>query len=181
MKDNPVLYIQTDASINPGDSGGALVDANGRLVGLNTFIMSKSGGSEGIGLPCRLMFVRQVYEQLLLYGTVSRGSIGIYVQDIHAANGPWTVLSSSPGCTCWGRRAAEPRRYLRAQAARCHPASRRQEIRTARQFNDALVVAPNGENSQAGRSKRRREACHEYRYTAGGCANGSIDVHGSTR
>jgi serine protease Do len=80
--DNPILYIQTDASINPGNSGGALVDTRGVLVGLNTFIVSRSGGSEGIGFAIPSNVVRSVYDQLKHSGRVSRGTIGLIVQDI---------------------------------------------------------------------------------------------------
>jgi serine protease Do len=80
--ENPVLYIQTDASINPGDSGGALVDTEGRLVGLNTFIMSKSGGNEGIGFAIPANEVRNVYSQLRETGVVARGYIGVFAQNI---------------------------------------------------------------------------------------------------
>jgi serine protease Do len=80
--DNPILYIQTDASINPGNSGGALVDTRGLLVGLNTFIVSRSGGSEGIGFAIPSNVVRNVYEQLRQKGRVLRGSVGLFVQDI---------------------------------------------------------------------------------------------------
>ena len=80
--DNPILYIQTDASINPGNSGGALVDTSGELVGLNTFIVTRSGGSEGIGFAIPSNVVRNVYEQLKQKGRVSRGSVGLLVQDI---------------------------------------------------------------------------------------------------
>lgn len=83
--DDPLLYIQTDASINPGDSGGALVNIDGRLVGLNTFIMTKSGGNEGIGFAIPSAVVRNVYQQLRSSGVVVRGSLGIYAQDITPA------------------------------------------------------------------------------------------------
>jgi len=82
---NPILYIQTDASINPGDSGGALVDIDGRLVGLNTFIVSKSGGSEGIGFAIPANEVAGSYRQLREKGGVSRGYIGVLAQDITPA------------------------------------------------------------------------------------------------
>jgi len=81
---NPILYIQTDASINPGNSGGALVDTTGSLIGLNTFIVSRSGGNEGIGFAIPSNVVRSVYEQLKRKGRVSRGSIGLFVQNINA-------------------------------------------------------------------------------------------------
>jgi serine protease Do len=80
--DNPILYIQTDASINPGNSGGALVDSRGVLVGLNSFIVSRSGGSEGIGFAIPSNVVHDVYDQLKQSGKVSRGTIGLIVQDI---------------------------------------------------------------------------------------------------
>jgi serine protease Do len=80
--DNPILYIQTDASINPGNSGGALVDTQGLLIGLNTFIVSRSGGNEGLGFAIPSNVVRNVFEQLKIKGKVSRGSIGLFVQDV---------------------------------------------------------------------------------------------------
>ena len=80
--DNPILYIQTDAPINPGNSGGALVDTGGSLIGLNTFIVSNSGGNEGIGFAIPSNVVRNVYDQLKRKGRVSRGSAGLFVQDI---------------------------------------------------------------------------------------------------
>jgi serine protease Do len=80
--DNPMVYIQTDASINPGNSGGALVTMNGLLAGLNSFIVSQSGGNEGLGFAIPANTVRDVYRQLRKDGRVSRGEIGIYAQDI---------------------------------------------------------------------------------------------------
>jgi len=79
---NPILYIQTDASVNPGNSGGALVDTKGSLIGLNTFIVSRSGGNEGIGFAIPSNVVRNVYEQLKRKGRVSRGTVGLFVQNI---------------------------------------------------------------------------------------------------
>ena len=80
--DSPMFYIQTDASINPGNSGGPLLDINGRIVGINTMILSQSGGSEGIGLAIPSNTVRGVYEGLRKNGEISRGSIGVISQDI---------------------------------------------------------------------------------------------------
>jgi serine protease DegQ len=75
-------FIQTDASINPGNSGGALVDINGRLLGVNTAILSGSGGNIGIGFAIPSNMVREVVEQLLEHGNVQRGRIGIAIQDV---------------------------------------------------------------------------------------------------
>jgi serine protease Do len=80
--ENPILYVQTDASINPGNSGGALVNTAGSLVGLNTFIVSQSGGNEGIGFAIPSNVVRSVYEQLREKGRVSRGFVGLFLQNI---------------------------------------------------------------------------------------------------
>ena len=75
-------FIQTDAAINPGNSGGALVDAEGRLVGINTAIISRSGGNQGIGFAVPINMARKVMEQILRYGEVKRGRIGVVIQDL---------------------------------------------------------------------------------------------------
>ena len=75
-------FIQTDAAINPGNSGGALVDAGGNLVGINTAIYSQTGGSMGIGYAIPVSIARQVMEQIVQKGSVTRGWIGVGVQDI---------------------------------------------------------------------------------------------------
>ncbi len=75
-------FIQTDAAINPGNSGGALVDASGNLVGINTAIYSQTGGSMGIGYAIPVSTARQVMEQIIQKGSVTRGWIGVGVQDI---------------------------------------------------------------------------------------------------
>jgi serine protease Do len=80
--DNPMIYIQTDASINPGNSGGPLVDIEGRVVGINTMILSQSGGNEGLGFAAPSNIVRTVYEQIKKTGRVRRGEIGARVQTI---------------------------------------------------------------------------------------------------
>jgi serine protease Do len=85
--DAPMVYIQTDAAINPGNSGGPLVDAAGRVVGINTFIVSKSGGSDGLGFAIPSNIVRAVYEQLRTSGRVRRGMIGVRAQTITPALG----------------------------------------------------------------------------------------------
>jgi serine protease Do len=75
-------FIQTDAAINPGNSGGALVDAEGRLVGINTAIISGSGGNQGIGFAVPINLARGVLERLVRGGKVTRGYLGIMPQDI---------------------------------------------------------------------------------------------------
>jgi serine protease Do len=80
--DDPMVYVQTDAAINPGNSGGPLVDTEGRVVGINTFIFTQSGGSEGLGFAVPSNVVRRSYEQIRKDGHVHRGQIGIVVQSI---------------------------------------------------------------------------------------------------
>lgn len=75
-------FIQTDAAINPGNSGGALVDASGDLVGINSAIYSRSGGSMGIGFAIPANLARQVMEQIVATGSVTRGWIGVEVQEL---------------------------------------------------------------------------------------------------
>ncbi len=78
-------FIQTDAAINPGNSGGALVDVSGRLVGINTAILSRSGGSQGIGFAIPANLARNILEQLVATGRVVRGYIGASLQDVTPA------------------------------------------------------------------------------------------------
>jgi Do/DeqQ family serine protease len=75
-------FIQTDAAINPGNSGGALVDSNGNLVGINSAIYSQSGGSMGIGFAIPVSLARSVFDQIIKNGVVTRGWIGVEVQEI---------------------------------------------------------------------------------------------------
>jgi serine protease Do len=81
--DAPVVYIQTDAPINPGNSGGPLVNAAGQVVGVNTMIITQSGGSEGIGFAVPSNIVKNVFQQLRSFGSVRRGTIGVHAQTIN--------------------------------------------------------------------------------------------------
>jgi Do/DeqQ family serine protease len=75
-------FIQTDAAINPGNSGGALIDASGNLVGINTAIFSRTGGSMGIGFAIPTSTAKMVLDQIVKTGAVTRGWIGVEVQEI---------------------------------------------------------------------------------------------------
>jgi serine protease Do len=79
---SPTVYIQTDAPINPGNSGGPLVDTQGQLVGINTFILSETGGSQGLGFAIPSSLVEFVYGELRKYGHVHRSIIGAGLQEI---------------------------------------------------------------------------------------------------
>jgi serine protease Do len=75
-------FIQTDAAINPGNSGGALVDAEGRVIGINTAILSRSGGNMGVGFAVPINLARNVMDQLMTTGKVVRGFLGVGIQPL---------------------------------------------------------------------------------------------------
>src|SRR5262245_15600232 len=80
--DSPLIYVQTDAPINPGNSGGPQVNIRGEVVGVNTFIVSQSGGNEGLGFAIPSATTRTVFRQLKQYGIVRRQEIGMSIQTI---------------------------------------------------------------------------------------------------
>jgi serine protease Do len=75
-------FIQTDAAINPGNSGGALVNIKGELVGINTMIYTQSGGNMGIGFAIPVNMARRIMEDLIYDGKVSRGWLGVSIQEL---------------------------------------------------------------------------------------------------
>jgi len=80
--DSPMIYVQTDASISPGSSGGPLVDLGGRVVGINTLVANRGTGAEGLGFAAPSNIARTVYEQIRKSGRVRRGDIGVRPQTI---------------------------------------------------------------------------------------------------
>jgi serine protease Do len=80
--DSPQIFVQTDAPINPGNSGGPLVNIRGEVVGVNTFIMSPSGGSDGLGFAVPSATVRTVFRQLRQYGHLRKQEVGMSIQTI---------------------------------------------------------------------------------------------------
>jgi Do/DeqQ family serine protease len=130
-------FIQTDASINPGNSGGPLVDLQGRVVGINTAILAPGGGNIGIGFAVPINMARQVMDQLVNYGEIKRGRIGVAIQDL------------TPDLA----QALGTRHTQGAVIARVEPgsAAERAGLRT----ND-LVVAINGAPMRSGTELRNR-------------------------
>ncbi len=90
-------FVQTDASINPGNSGGALVSATGELLGINTAIASRSGGSQGIGFAIPSNMAMAILRSLVDKGTVERGWLGVRIQDLDARDAVALGLSDRPG------------------------------------------------------------------------------------
>ena len=104
--DSPLIYIQTDAPINPGNSGGPLVNIRGEVVGVNTFIVSQSGGSDGLGFAIPSATVRTAFRQLKQFGQLRRQEVGMSMQtitpDMAAALGLRQRLRRHRvGCLAW--------------------------------------------------------------------------------
>ena len=91
-------FIQTDAAINPGNSGGALIDTAGNLVGINSTIFSQSGGSLGIGFSIPVSLARNVFEQIVRDGEVTRGWLGIEPTAVTAEVAKALALARVRGC-----------------------------------------------------------------------------------
>ncbi|MGH9831196.1 MAG: PDZ domain-containing protein, partial [Blastocatellia bacterium] len=90
-------YIQTDASINPGNSGGPLVDMDGKVIGINTLIFTSSGGNQGIGFAIPSSLANKVYAQLVKFGKVERGYLGVYLQPVSRSYAESMGLQNSNG------------------------------------------------------------------------------------
>jgi serine protease Do len=142
--DSSMVYIQTDAPINPGNSGGPLVDVDGRLMGINTFILSQSGGSEGLGFAIPSNIIKNVYAQLRDTGHVRRGEIGVSAQTVSPALAEGLHLSQD-----WGVLVADVTPEGPAASAGLLPGD--------------LVLSLNG---QAMQNARQLEV-HLYRYAVG--------------
>jgi len=95
-------FLQTDAAINPGNSGGALVDLNGNLIGINSAILSKSGGNQGIGLAIPSNLVRKISDQLITSGHVTRGWLGVVAQPITGALAAQLGIKTTNGLLVMG-------------------------------------------------------------------------------
>jgi serine protease Do len=145
-EDDPVLYIQTDASLNPGASGGALIDINGKLVGLNTSILSKSGGNEGIGFAIPSNLVRFVYQQIRSGGTVSRGSLGVMVQSVTPALARGLSLEVQHGVLVTDMESTSAGASSGLQPKDVILSLDEMPLQSARQFNEAIYRRRAGEN-----------------------------------
>jgi Do/DeqQ family serine protease len=155
-------FIQTDAPINPGNSGGALIDAGGNLVGINTAIFSRSGGSLGIGFAIPVSTAKMVLEQIIKSGSVTRGWIGVEVQEITPAlaesfklggqrgaliagvlrGGPADKAGIKPGdvlVEIEGKPVADPTAMLNVIAALAPGASAKMKVKRQGQDVDATI------------------------------------------
>ena len=113
-------FIQTDASINPGNSGGALVNLRGELIGINTAILSRSGGNIGIGFAIPVNMARSVMEQLIKYGTVKRGQLGVSMYTVTPDIAHSLGLSSAAGALVSQVVEGSPADKAGIRTGRCH-------------------------------------------------------------
>ncbi len=90
-------FIQTDAAINPGNSGGPLLDLQGRVIGMNTAIVSRTGGSNGVGFAIPVNMVKYIVEQLRDHGNITRGFLGISIQQLTPELAKWFGVSENHG------------------------------------------------------------------------------------
>jgi serine protease Do len=131
-------FIQTDAPINPGNSGGPLIDTHGEIVGIDTFILTESGGSEGLGFAIPSDLVRDVYAQLKKYGRVRRGEIGVVARSLTPVIAKALGLSRDDGVLVQdvepGRTAAEAGLH----AGDIVIGVEGRPVRNVRQFSDGL-------------------------------------------
>src|SRR5271155_1406090 len=94
---SPRQFIQTDAAINPGNSGGPLVNAHGEVVGINTFLVSETGGFSGMGFAIPAQIVKPTVDNLIKYGKVSHGFIGIGISDVTPDEAQFFHLNNASG------------------------------------------------------------------------------------
>lgn len=143
--EDPMYYIQTDASINPGNSGGPLLDLDGRVVGINTMIITQSGGSEGIGFAIPSRMVDKIYHELRKSGHVHRGSIGVLPQTIDEGIAAGLGLKQD-----WGVILSDVKPDSAAAAAGLEPGDvvvsvDGEEIRNARDLSSAIFRHAEGD------------------------------------
>ena len=156
-------FIQTDASINPGNSGGALVNLRGELVGINTAIIGPAGGNVGIGFAVPSFIARAVMEQLIRFGEVRRGQLGLSMTDVAGAEGAAVaeVLPNSPAAQAGLRKGdvvnalnGRPVRSAAELRARLGvmPAGETVELRVQRGKDSHALKARIGEIAGAGKA-----------------------------
>jgi Do/DeqQ family serine protease len=150
-------FIQTDASINPGNSGGALINLRGELVGINSAIFTPSGGNVGIGFAIPSSMARYVMDQLIRFGEVRRGTLGLIVQDLSGDLAGAFGVDSGHGALV-----AEVLENSAADQAGLKPGDvivtvANRTIRNAQDFLNAEGQAPVGESVRVAYLRERRE------------------------
>ena len=140
---SPGQFIQTDAAINPGNSGGPLVNAHGEVVGINTFLVSETGGFSGMGFAIPTQIVKPTVDSLIKYGKVNHGYIGIGINDVtpeeakffHVNNASGAVVTqvepNSPGAKAGLQSRRRHHRDQRKDRERCRRAAGRSRTKSS--------------------------------------------------
>ncbi|ANB18892.1 DegQ family serine endoprotease [Dokdonella koreensis] len=137
-------FIQTDASINPGNSGGPLVDLRGNLIGINSMIFSPSGGNVGIGFAIPADLVAQVMGQLVQFGTVKRGALGVEAQDITPELARLLNLGEARGAVVARVRAGSPASRAGLAAGDTILSLDGKSVRSAQELHNLEGLTPTG-------------------------------------
>jgi serine protease DegQ len=140
-------FIQTDAAINQGNSGGALVDSNGHLVGINTAIFSRTGGSIGIGFAIPSTLVRQVMNDLIKTGKVTRGYFGVEPEDITTEAAELLKLARADGVVLKGVQRASPAGRAGLEPGDVILTINGQKVTNSRSMLNQIAQLPPGSNA----------------------------------
>ncbi|QKT02894.1 Do family serine endopeptidase [Ectothiorhodospiraceae bacterium 2226] len=141
-------FIQTDAAINPGNSGGALVNAQGELLGINTAIFSRTGGSQGIGFAIPVDLAKTVLSEILEHGSVTRGWLGIEIQDVTPELAESFGLDEARGIVVAGVLRGGPAERAGLQPGDVIVRIEEQAIRDVAEALEAITAARPGETLQ---------------------------------
>jgi Do/DeqQ family serine protease len=141
-------FIQTDASINPGNSGGALVNMRGELVGINTAILSRSGGNIGIGFAIPSGMVRQVADQLITHGAVRRGQLGVSIQNLTPSLAKAMGIEQAAGALVSSVAPASPAQAAGLKAGDVIVGVNEQPIRTGSELRNTIGLTLPGTRVQ---------------------------------
>ena len=134
-------FIQTDAAINPGNSGGALVNMRGQLVGINTAILSRSGGSMGIGFAIPTDMAKPIMKSLIQKGHVDRGWLGVTIQDVDGELGKALGLGSKKGVLIAEVRSGSPADRAGLKRGDVVVKVGKTAVRTTGQLRNAVALA----------------------------------------
>jgi serine protease Do len=139
-------FIQTDAAINPGNSGGALISMSGELVGINTAILSRTGGNHGIGFAIPSNMLRPIVDSLLRHGKVVRGWLGVTIQDLTPELASAMQFSSSRGVLVTAVEPGSPAESAGVRAGDLIEELDREQLRSSAQFRN--LIATRGATAQ---------------------------------
>ena len=138
-------FIQTDASINPGNSGGALVNLRGELVGINTAILGPSGGNVGIGFAVPIVMARAVVDQLVRFGEVRRGKLGVSTEDLTPDSAKKLGVAPTEGAVIVAVERGSPAEKAGLRVKDIVTAANGRTVRSSGDFRNRIGLTPVGE------------------------------------